>query len=170
MKPLKISILILFFQRNPTELYVANSQQPNESLIDVQQQKQQQQQANLQTYQQQQQHQIPLSSHSILQSRIQQHHQQSNSIPNVFHHQASPQPNVPFEEYETPPRLRRNIISHQQPTGINALNSSAASITHHRQNRHPTHHNVLNGRGIMGQGPKPHLRTDNMRPPVNNFS
>ena len=128
-------------------------------MIDVQQ-KQQQQAANLQTYQQH--HQIPLSSHAILQSRIQQ--QQSNSIPNVFHPQAHPQPNVPFEEYETPPRLRRNMLPHQQPAGINVLNASAAGITHHRQNRHPSHHNVLNGRGIMGQGPKPHLRTDNMRP------
>lgn len=133
-------------------------------MIDVQQK---QQVANLQTYQQH--HQIPLSSHAILQSRIQQQ-QQSNSIPNVFHPQAHPQPNVPFEEYETPPRLRRNMLPHQQPAGINVLNASASGITHHRQNRHPSHHNVLSGRGIMGQGPRPHLRTDNMRPPVNNFS
>lgn len=78
--------------------------------------------------------------------------------PHVNFHHPHIQQGVPFEEYETPPRLRRSGPSGGAvPMGGPMNNHRVNSRPHFVQQRQ-----ILNGRGIMGQGPKPH-RTDHIR-------
>lgn len=114
-----------------TEVYVPNAQ-TNEGLLELHEQ------------------QLPTSS-NILHTRIPQQQPQ-------FHHSHPPQ-NASFEEYETPPRLRRGLL---QQTGVPTANMVGAPMNHRNLHRHHTPRHVMNGRGIMGQGPKI-LRGDQIR-------
>ena len=89
-----------------------------------------------------------------MQQQHQPQQQQTNLPPNAFHPQshASPQ-NAPFEEYETPPRLRRGMIPYQPGTLQNAGLINAPNIGH--RPRYVSNRQILNGRGIIGHGPKP---------------
>lgn len=80
-----------------------------------------------------------------------------------FHHSPhiQQQTTASFEEYETPPRLRR---SGPIPSGGGGIPMGAPAATHRPNQRHHfhPHRQMLNGRGIMGQGPKSH-RVDQFR-------
>ena len=126
-------------------------QQPNDGLIDLQQHTQQ----------------PPQHSSSILHPHLQQqppnmaaYHLQQPQHPSQ--HQNSP---APFEEYETPPRLRRGMLhQHQSQVGGAGAGIMGGSPMSHRNSpqRHLNHRQLLNGRGIMGQGPKT-IRPDHKR-------
>jgi len=143
---------LLTLQRNPDLYPVASSSQqpqPNDGLIDLQQQHTQQSSQH---------------SSSILHPHLQQ------QPPNMaaFHLQQHPSQHqntpAPFEEYETPPRLRRGMLQqHQSQVGGGAGIMGGSPMSHRSSpQRHLNHRQPLNGRGIMGQGPKP-IRPDHIR-------
>ena len=109
-----------------------------------------------------------------LQTRLQQHQQPQQTATNLtgfqHHHQHQPHhPRPNLSDYETPPRHRRGLIPPHSGSlphhNVGLINSPL----NHRSNnqRHISQRHNLNGRGIMGQGPKP-MRIDHIRP-SNNF-
>lgn len=88
---------------------------------------------------------------NIMQTRIQ--------APHINFHHPHMQQGAPFEEYETPPRLRR---SGPIPAGVTIGMAGPTAHRIHQRHHFPQHRHILNGRGIMGQGPKSH-RTEHIR-------